>query len=84
MRVSHSGVNGDEMSDDDSTQGFFRAGEAYHILEVARRMRVTKRWVEENMINNEKNPCAHKRQGNTVMFVGRWIIDWLENDIEIR
>lgn len=49
----------------------------YHITEVSRRLDVQERWIRDNLL---KNGCRHRKCGNVIVFLGRWIIDWFEHE----
>jgi hypothetical protein len=53
----------------------------YSLAAVAGILRVSERWVRENMINN--NSCAYKKTAKTVAFRGSWINDWMSRDYEM-
>ncbi len=53
----------------------------YPLSQVAENLMVSEKWVKENLVHN--GSCAYKRQGNTYVFLGQWLINWCRADFEI-
>ena len=52
----------------------------YPLAQVAENLMVSEKWVKDNLIHN--GSCAYKRQGNTYVFLGQWLINWCRSDFE--
>lgn len=52
----------------------------YPLSQVAENLMVSERWVKDNLVKN--GSCAHKKQGDTYLFLGQWLIAWCRADFE--
>jgi hypothetical protein len=69
------------MSDGDNTGFSIDPERTYPISAVAAILRVSERWVRENLVNN--NSCAYKEVARTYAFRGSWINDWMNSDYQM-
>jgi hypothetical protein len=53
----------------------------YPLAQVAENLMVSERWVKEHLVKN--GSCAYKRQGDTYLFLGQWLIAWCRSDFEV-